>query len=162
MIVLGILGNVWIKQLNIIHVPIHKPPSSLEPTLLSHIMYPFTLQRTSFNDNYNKICVLSELGLQMIATLLDILRRNTGLPSTDSSTDVHGLVDESTWKSEFDTLVAKSEFKPRLLVEFARRGFPSFLRGWAWSRVLRINEVPCTNLPLKCSLIADDSLYEGL
>lgn len=78
----------------------------------------------------------------MISSLLDILRRNADFITNGASREDGSTVDESAWKTEFEALVARSEAKPRILVEFTRLGFPNQLRGWAWCRVLRVNEVP--------------------
>jgi hypothetical protein len=72
----------------------------------------------------------------MIGALLDFLRRSTGQVS------ITGSVDDAAWKSNFESLLKRSEEKPRLLVDFARKGFPNAPRGWAWCRVLRTDEVP--------------------
>ena len=54
----------------------------------------------------------------------------------------NSVVDDATWKSEFEKMLKLSIEKPILLVEFAKKGFPNGLRGWAWCRILRIEEVP--------------------
>lgn len=72
----------------------------------------------------------------MIGAFLDLLRQATG----------HNVatIDDEAWKQGFEELLARSQERPRLLVDFARAGFQRSCRGWAWPRILRISEVPGT------------------
>lgn len=87
----------------------------------------------------------------MIGFLLDYLRKSTGQQIADNrSTHSHSqsgsasvVIDDGKWREEFEELLSKSEGNPRILVDFARHGFPSNLRGWVWCRILRTKEVPC-------------------
>lgn len=80
----------------------------------------------------------------MIGALLDFLRRSAGQLSPSSSSPPTVAIDDTSWKEEFESVLARSVERPRLLVEHARKGFPNSLRGWAWCKILRTGEVPCT------------------
>lgn len=82
----------------------------------------------------------------MIGAVLEFLRRSTGQPSATTATRL--IFDDTKWKVHFETILCRSEAKPRLLVELVRKGIPDTARGWAWCQVLRINQIPRKSLNL--------------
>lgn len=77
----------------------------------------------------------------MLRTVIDFLKKNTGQYPVNKT-----ILDETAWKTTFEEVLKRSESKPAILVEFARKGFPPTLRDWAWCRILRIDQVPCKNI----------------
>lgn len=77
----------------------------------------------------------------MIESLVQFLQRSTG-NFFDSSGSYESLMEDSEWRQEFDRIIEKSAEKPRLLVDFIRKGIPDEARGKAWCTILRAHEVP--------------------
>lgn len=85
---------------------------------------------------------------KMIGALLEYLRRSTGqLAAALEKKDQENGTEK--WKNDFFVLMQRSEQKPSVLVDLARKGFPESLRSWTWCTILKIEQVPGILLHLR-------------
>ena len=78
----------------------------------------------------------------VIDSFFQFLQRSTSQLLDLSGNSYDSVIEEPEWQQDFDEILLKSHERPRLLVDFIRRGIPDTMRGRAWCSILRINEVP--------------------